>query len=280
MKTPSSAAEADASASANVLTRKLSTFLPLSGDDRMFLDRLVPGNQTIATDADLIAEGRSPRGMFLLKEGMAIRYRMMPDGGRQIMTFLIPGDFCGIHVFLLRTGDHAVRTVIPGRLAPVSRAGMVDLLAHRPHLAAALWWSVLQEEAMLRERIVSLGRRDARSRVAHLLCELLWRYRMVGLAGGEPLCLPLTQIELGDALGLTPVYVNRVLQQFRRQELIAMERRRLTLLDVGRLQEIAGFSPDYLHLDGASEETMRDIDGLGRHADSDRVAVEPDRLRR
>ena len=115
---------------------------------------------------------------------------------------------------------------------------------------------------MLRERIVSLGRRDARGRIAYLLCELLWRHAAVGLTDGGTFRLSLTQTELGDALGLTPVHVNRVLKDFRKRQLITMEHRVLHLLDVPTLESIAGFNRDYLHLGGASDELARYFEGM------------------
>lgn len=246
----------------NRLMRKLSNFLPLSPRDHRFLDKLWSDERSLNANADLMVEGTIPRGIFLLKEGMAIRYRMMPDGSRQIMTFLIPGDLCDMHVFLLQAVDHSIRTVAASRFALIPRSSITHLLAHYPRLAAAMWWSSQQEESMLRERIVSLGRRDARGRIAYLLCELMWRHKAVGLTSDSQFQLPLTQIELADTLGLTPVHVNRILQEFRRRNLITMERQRLHLLDVDELQAIAGFDCSYLHLDGASPETRRYFDDL------------------
>ncbi len=169
----------------NPLIRKLSHFAPLSGSDRQVLDALAGRDELFPADVDIISESSVPRSVFLLKEGMAIPYRSLPDGGRQIMTFLIPGDLCDMHVFLLKAMDHSIGTITPVRVAPISRESMMDLFSHRPRISAALWWSSMQEEAMLRERIVSLGRRDARGRVAYLLCELLWRHAAVGLTDGE-----------------------------------------------------------------------------------------------
>jgi CRP-like cAMP-binding protein len=254
-----SAAVSDTS---NPLIRKLSHFAPLSDSDRQVLDALAAHDEFFPADVDIVSEGSVPRSVFLLKEGMAIRYRNLPDGGRQIMTFLIPGDLCDIHVFLLKAMDHSIGTVTPVRVAPISRESMMDLFSHRPRISAALWWSSLQEEAMLRERIVSLGRRDARGRIAYLLCELLWRHAAVGLTNGDRFRLPLTQAELGDTLGLTPVHVNRVLKEFRQRGLIAMEHRVINLLDVQGLQDRAAFNKAYLHLGGASSEVARYFDRL------------------
>ena len=246
----------------NPLARKLSHFAPLSEADHAVLNALTDHEERFQADTEIIAEGVKPRSVFLLKEGLAIRYRAMPNGGRQIMTFLIPGDLCDVHVFLLRAMDHSISTITPVRIAPISRESIMDLFARRPRISAALWWSSLQEEAMLRERIVSLGRRDARGRIAYLLCELLWRHAAVGLTNGDKFQLPLTQTELGDTLGLTPVHVNRILKEFRERRLIAMDNKMLDLIDVRGLQEIAAFNEDYLHLGGASDEVTRYFDGL------------------
>jgi CRP-like cAMP-binding protein len=193
---------AGATSGSNPLTRKLSLFAPLSEADRRVLDRLTSEEECFPAHVDIISEGMAPRSVFLLKEGMAIRYRGLPDGGRQIMTFLIPGDLCDSHMFLLKTMDHSLGAITPLRVAPISREAILDVFAQRPRIAAALWWSALQEDAMLRERIVSLGRRDARGRIAYILCELLWRYASIGLTNGDIFRLPLTQTELGDTLGL------------------------------------------------------------------------------
>jgi CRP-like cAMP-binding protein len=250
----------------NPLTRKLSLFAPLSGPDHETLDGLAVREESFPPDVDIVQEGMPPRSVFWIKEGMAIRYRNLSDGGRQIMTFLLPGDFCDGHVFLVKAMDHSIGTITPVRVAPVSRETMIGMFADRPRIAAALWWSALQEQAMLRERIVALGRRDGRGRVAYLLCELLWRHAAVGLTDGTGFRLPLTQTELGDTLGLTPVYINRVLKDFRRDALIdVVGHRMINILDVAGLQEIAGLTQDYLQLGGASDDLARYFDNLERH---------------
>ncbi len=260
MKQPQGAAgetPADDRASGNPLIRKLSHFAPLSDSDRAVLDGLVARQERVAADIDIVAEGMAPRPVFVILDGMAVRYRSLPDGGRQIMTFLIPGDLCDMHVFLARAMDHSIGSISPVRIASIQREHMMDVFTQRPRISAALWWSSMQEEAMLRERIVSLGRREARGRIAYLLCELLWRHAAVGLNDNGSFWLPLTQTELGDTLGLTPVHVNRVLKEFRARGLITMEHRKITLLDVPAMQRLAGFTKDYLQLSGVSEEVAR-----------------------
>lgn len=253
---------ADRLASGNPLTRKLSHFAPLSTSDRDVLNALAARQESFPTHVDIVAEGMAPRSVFLILKGMAIRYRSLADGGRQIMTFLIPGDLCDIHVFLAKAIDHSIGTITPVRIAAISRELLMDVFTLRPRISAALWWSSIQEEAMLRERIVSLGRRDARGRIAYMLCELLWRHAAVGLTNNETFRLSLTQTELGDTLGLTPVHVNRILAELQSHRLISMDRKMISLLELKRLQEIADFTKDYLQLEGVPQEIIQYFAGL------------------
>ena len=244
----------------NPLTRKLLNFVPLSASDQAMLDTLALRQEYFDADLDIVSEGMSPRSVFILLDGLAVRYRNLPDGGRQIMTLLIPGDLSNVHVFPGTLMDHSIGTITPVRVASVAREDIMDILVNYPRISAAFWLSSMQEEAMLRERIVSLGRRDARGRIAYLLCELLWRQAAHGMTHGDAFKLPLTQTELGDTLGLTPVHVNRVLKDLREQGLIAMEHRTIRLLDVDELKALAGFDSDYLNLGGASADLVRYFD--------------------
>jgi CRP-like cAMP-binding protein len=239
---------------------KLSRFVPLSDEDVRLLDALCTDEERFEGGADIVRQGDVPRSAFVLTQGMACRYRLLPEGKRQILTFLIPGDVFDLHAFLLEAMDHSVGTLVPTRLAPITRAAVFDLFDRHPRIGAALWCSALQEEAINRERIVALGRRSASGRVAYLLSELVWRQRAVGLAEDHAIRLPLTQVELADTLGLTAVHVNRILQRCRRDNLITLTHHRLTLVDFERLQEIAGFNQDYLHLSGAPSEARRYIE--------------------
>lgn len=254
----------------NPLATKLSHFAPLMDQDMHVLGELAPGEERFRAHVDIVAEGDVPRSAFLMAEGMACRYRVLADGRRQILGFIMPGDICDLHGFLLEAMDHSIGTIVPSRIAAIPRDRVIAVMAHHPRIAAALWWSALQDEAMQRERIVALGRRDARGRVAYLLCELFWRQTANGTSEDHAVGLPLTQLEIADALGLTPVHVNRVLQEFRRRGLITLEHRRLALLDIKRLQGIAELNPGYLHLGGAPKEATLYLDRLER----DRAATE------
>ncbi len=246
----------------NPLTKKLLNFVPLSASDCAVLDGFALRQEYFDADMDIVSEGASPRSVFVLLEGLAIRYRNLPDGSRQIMTLLIPGDLSNMHVFPGTSMDHSIGTITPVRVGCVAREDIMEILVSHPRISTAFCLSSMQEEAMLRERIVSLGRRDARGRIAYLLCELLWRKAALGLASGDAFQLPLTQTELGDTLGLTPVHVNRILRDLREQGLIAMAHRTISLLDVEGLKALAGFDSDYLNLGGASADLVRYFDDL------------------
>jgi CRP-like cAMP-binding protein len=125
----------------------------------------------------------------------------------------------------------------------------MEALTARPDIARAFWWATLVDEAVLRSWIVNVGRRDAYEAIGHLMCELYVRMKNVGLTHDHSYDLPLTQEEIGDALGLTPVHVNRVLQRMRGEGLISLTRGALAIHDYQRLENASGFNPNYLHVD-------------------------------
>jgi CRP-like cAMP-binding protein len=232
----------------NPLLRKLESFVKLHDGDVDLLNRLVARTREHRTGTDLIREGDRPDDVFLLVEGWAYRYKILPDGSRQIIAYLIPGDLCDIHIFILKEMDHALGLLSDARVASISRAEMQQILDEHPAIAQALFWSTLVDEAVLREWLVNMGQRDAYSRIAHLFCEMWLRMQQVDLASGNEFFLPLTQEQLGDTIGLTKVHVNRVIQRMRGEGLISLTDRTLTIHDAQRLREIAEFDPNYLHI--------------------------------
>jgi len=233
----------------NPLAKKLSSFVDLSPDDLAHLDDICTDTRIWTAGRNLIREGDRPEVVFLLLEGWACRYKLLPDGSRQIMAYLIPGDLCDIHIFILKAMDHSIGLLSDGRVAIISKAVMQRTLEERPAIARALFWSTLVDEAILREWLVNMGQRDAFARLAHLFCEMWLRMRQMGLTDGNSFTLPLTQEELGDTMGLTSVHVNRVLQRMRAEGLLSLARGQMTLHNVDRLCKIADFDPNYLHLD-------------------------------
>jgi CRP-like cAMP-binding protein len=232
----------------NPLIAKLETVAPLADEDRAALGDLLVDIREMGARRNVIREGERPDHVHLMVEGWAARYKLLPDGSRQITAFLIPGDFCDLHVTILGEMDHSIGTLTRARVAYLPR-GRMEMMAERAGIAKAFWWATLVDEAVLRSWIVNIGRRDAYEAIGHLMCELYVRLRNVGLTEDHCYELPLTQEEIADALGLTPVHVNRVLQRMRGEGLISFERGALTIHDYRRLEIASGFNPNYLHIE-------------------------------
>lgn len=229
------------------LIRKLDHWSPLDAEDRAALAALATAGRSVARGEPLIVRGAVPTGVFLLLDGWAMRSKLLRDGSRQIVGLLLPGDLCDIHGFLLDRMDHDITMVSAGRIVAIPRPVMLALIDSRPRIARALLWGTLVDEATLREWLVNLGGRDALARTAHLLCELQMRLSHVGLATAAGYALPLTQVDLADALGLTPVHVNRVLRRLREQGCATVRDQRIEIADLAALRAVAEFDPHYMH---------------------------------
>jgi CRP-like cAMP-binding protein len=247
MTAPAPASESPPCGSLSPLVTRLETVSRLTDEDRAALTTLCDEPRDMGARRNVIREGERPDHVHLMVEGWAARYKLLPDGTRQITAFLIPGDFCDLHVTILGEMDHSITTLTRAKVAYIARAKMDDL-TERPGLAKAFWWATLVDEAVLRAWIVNVGRRDAFEAIGHLMCELYVRMRNIGLAEDHRFELPLTQEELADALGLTPVHVNRVLQRMRTDGLISFKGGQLTILDYRRLESASGFNSNYLHI--------------------------------
>jgi CRP-like cAMP-binding protein len=231
----------------NPLIRKLETVGTLPDVDKRALVDVCDDVREFSAKRDIIREGARPDFVHLVLEGWAARYKLVPSGRRQITAFLVPGDFCDLHITVLQQMDHSITSITPTKIACIPAKVMKELPETHPSLTRALWWSTLVDEAVLREWLVSAGRRNAYEAVAHILCELHARLKRVGLVEGHHFELPVTQEELADALGLTAVHVNRMLQRLRMEGLVQLEKGRLAVLDSLGLCKVAGFDPSYLH---------------------------------
>jgi CRP-like cAMP-binding protein len=185
----------------------------------------------------------------LVVEGLLARYKDLADGQRQIQEIHVAGDFTDLHGFLLKRLDHNVGTLTRTRIALFPHAAIRRITEEEPHLGRALWFSTLLDAAIQREKILSVGRRAALSRLAHLLCELHVRLDLVGLVQDGSFALPVTQLDLGDATGLTAVHVNRMLKQLRDDRLVTVRGGEVTIHDWPRLQQVGEFDPIYLYLE-------------------------------
>ncbi|WP_375428920.1 Crp/Fnr family transcriptional regulator [uncultured Sphingomonas sp.] len=211
------------------------------------LEHATGWGRTYNAKQDLIREGDEPGPVFVILEGWACRYKILPNGTRQIMAFLMAGDACDLHISMLAEMDHGIQAITTARVATVSREEMRTMMHDHPSIARAMYVAQLVDEGIMRAWIVSMGRRSSLERVAHLMCELYLRARDIGLTAAGHVELPLSQIVLADALGMTPVHMNRLLKDLRLAGAMALRRGNLTILDAAKLVQIAGFDENYLH---------------------------------
>jgi CRP-like cAMP-binding protein len=231
----------------NPLVRKLISVADLSEDERTIVAGFAEHTRRVPRRRSIIDEGDQPRYVHLLLEGWAARYKVLPDGSRQITAILVPGDLCDLHIALLAAMDHDIVALTDCTVGFIDSRTLDEVTRTHNTLTRALWWTTLVDEAVLREWVVSSGRRSADEALAHLFCELQARLKIVGLADDHRFPFPLTQEEFGDALGLTPVHVNRRLQVLKGAGLIEQGDGVITVLEPERLQALAGFDSGYLH---------------------------------
>jgi CRP-like cAMP-binding protein len=233
----------------DTLFRRLERRDVLADDERLALQAAADGEYVVPAGGDFVREGERPAHSTLVTSGLSIRYRLMPEGERQITAIHVPGDFVDLHSLLLRKMDHAVGALSTCTIVTFPHERLVRITEQYPHLTRLLWLLTVLDAAIHREWIVAMGRRTALQQLAHLICELHARLAAIGLAGDGPFSLPATQADLGDALGLSTVHVNRVLQQLRAERLVSWQGHTVEILDPERLRELASFDEDYLHLE-------------------------------
>jgi len=232
----------------NIAIEKLKTFVELSASDEHALKDLIADMHIIEAHQTIVHEGDTPKNVHIVIEGVACRYKLLPDGKRQILDFLIPGDICDGHMMVMAEMDHNVGTLTPCTIAYMQHQALLELTEKHPTVAQALWWTALVQESIAREWLVNVGRRPHDKRLAHLLCELSFRLKLVGLTQDHDYQLPVTQVDLADATGMSAVHANRVLQKLRREGLITLERTALKITDIKRLEQFAEFRSNYLYL--------------------------------
>jgi CRP-like cAMP-binding protein len=206
----------------------------------------------LPADKTIISAGEDLTISLMLIEGLLCRYKDLRDGSRQISELHVPGDFADLHSFTLKRLDHSIMTLTKCRIAVAPHDRIKAVTTEFPHLARLFWFTTNLDAAIHREWVLSLGRRNALSRTAHLLCELQVRLEIVGLAEKDGYPFALTQTDLAECLGLTPVHVNRTLRELRERGLVEFRNRRVRILDFPGLKRVAEFDPTYLYLDHQS----------------------------
>lgn len=232
----------------NAFTRKLSRFVDFSDEDVAVLERLSANPEPRQRGNDLVRQGERTGVVNLLLRGWAYRYKVLKDGQRQIVGYLLPGDICDLHVALLDEIEHSVGLLTDAQVVQIPADEIHAAMERNRRIERALWCSTLVDEAILREWLTNIGQRDAFSRIGHHFCELWHRMRAIGLVSDHEFDMPITQEVLGDTLGLTSVHVNRTLKRLREEGLLSIHSKRLRVLNPEELTKLTGFDPSYLHL--------------------------------
>jgi CRP-like cAMP-binding protein len=228
--------------------RKLEARDVLTDNERRTLVAAAGDEVRFPAGADLVREGARPDVSMLVLDGFTTRYRDAADGSRQIMAIHIPGDFVDLHSFLLREMDHSVGALSACRVMRFPHANLRTITEDHPHLTRLLWLMTLIDSSIHREWLAAAAQ-PAPEQIAHLICELYVRLGITGLIGADQsFTLPMTQMELGEALGLSAVHINRSLQQLRSENLFTWQNQVIRILDWDGLKRRAAFDDRYLHL--------------------------------
>lgn len=210
-----------------------------------FVVRDYPAEQPIVSD------GQRPTESCMIVDGFCARSKVTSDGRRQILSIHIPGEIPDLMSLHLHIMDHDLSTLTPCILGFIPHEALRLLYRRQPNLADLLWRDTLVDAAVFREWIVNVGQRPAPARLAHVMIELRERLKLIGRAEGASFEMPLTQEQVGEALGITAVHANRVIKQLRQDGIADFHRGRVDVLDENRLLELAGFDDRYLHLSPA-----------------------------
>jgi len=229
------------------LTRKLRRLNDLDDDDIAAIGNLRLQVERVERFRELVREGHRPDRCCLLLSGFAARFKVAATGARQIVSFHIPGDLLDIQHLLLARADHSIEAITPAKVGWIPKADLLKVAWARPSVGKALWRDCLIDGSIFREWVLNVGRRDATSRVAHMLCEFIVRCEAVEVGRREDFELPMTQQLIADATGLTPVHVNRVLKALDNRGVVERTRNRFSIVDWKQLCAIADFDAAYLH---------------------------------
>jgi CRP-like cAMP-binding protein len=232
----------------HVLIRKLRNLHSLSEEEEAAMLAAVEPPRAVERGIDIVADGSTPTHSTVMISGVACRYKMFPDGRRQILSFQYPGDVTDLYGYVLKKLDHAVAALTQCTVSHIPHKSVQALCERYPNLAYALWRDTLVDTSKLHSSIMNLGRRSSKERIAHLLCEQVVRLVAVGLAQvGKPMSFQITQTDIADATGLSLVHVNKTLRKLKEDGLIGRNPSTLEIVDWDGLQETAGFDPGYLH---------------------------------
>lgn len=244
--------------------RRLACYVDLSREEQHILEELGAGARSHASHEDLAQPGEPADRVLVVLEGMACQCKLLPDGRRQILSYLFAGDMCDPRQLLLDRLDYSLCTLMATQALTLSLETM-HLLERHPNITRAMTLHALMQQGITREWLINLGHRTAFERLGHLICEMYVRLQAVGLTTDHAFELPLTQAELGDTLALSAVHVNRTLMELRRLKLVTFQNRFLRIHDFAALRAASGFEPTYLSKLLVVEERapLRELEQLG-----------------
>jgi CRP-like cAMP-binding protein len=250
------------------MVRKLSLWEPLSRADEELVLSLPYQRRRLDAGQYLVWDGDAPQNTCLMLSGFAMRHKSAGNGGRQILSIHMKGDILDLQNSLLGIADHNVQMLSAGEIALIPVAAIREVALHNPVVGMSMWYETLVEGSIFREWMLNVSRRDARTRIAHLLCELGLRLEVTELGHSASYELPITQEQLADAVALTPVHVNRTLMKLEDEGLITRTKRMVSIGDWKSLVKVADFDPRYLHLDRRSYSAADAAEVTALSADS------------
>lgn len=236
------------------LSRKLALYQPILPAETLLLQGLQRRIRHFRAGEELAREGPHPSPAFVLESGWCHTFKVMPDGGRQIVAIKVPGDFLGWRTILLRTSNRGCVAITDVVASEVDHDQLRHLMVASPRLATSILWAACRDEAMAVEHLASLGRRDATGRMAHFFLELAARLTVNCQVEGNSYDCPLSQYVLADLLGLTSIHVNRVLRKLREGRLMTLQNGRITILNLAGMIALSGFDRAYLDQNGLGSE--------------------------
>ncbi|MEQ1956044.1 Crp/Fnr family transcriptional regulator [Mesorhizobium sp. CN2-181] len=221
----------------------------LSTLERGLIAEMTAKRRTFDAKTDIVKQGSSPTHSCLMVSGYSARVNLVADGRRRITAVHVPGDFVDLHSLLLSRMDHSVTALNSCEVALVPHNLLRQVTENHGHLSRLLWMLTAIDAAIYRQWLVASGRLSSVEQLGHFLCEMALRLRVIDKSDGKAFRLPMSQAELGDAMGLSVVHVNRGLQQLRRANLITWRGDAVQILNFAALQQLSGFDPTYLDLE-------------------------------
>ena len=213
--------------------------------------------EQVRSNRDFVRLGERVHHSCLVVEGMVGGFGQNSNGARQITSFFVPGDMADLQSVVQPRPTTALQALSVATILKIPHAAIREAAALFPAVAAALWRDCMVDSSVLAQWVVNIGRRDARSRIAHLLCEVAVRLKAAPASVDVVFPFSVTQTQVADATGLTPVHVNRTIMSLRNDNLVTIRGHTVWIHDWEALAEIADFDPEYLQVDVKPGQRMR-----------------------